>query len=94
MIWPVDPPEPVRRPRRSRVAVALGLPEDTPDNHVVSIAAAMRGNNTLHRIKQDYDANNPPPPPPPQPQVAPAQTGLLKNKKPPGTQSAPTDLGD
>jgi len=40
------------------------LPPETPDNVVRSYALGLRGINRAVRIKQDYDANNPPPPAP------------------------------
>lgn len=48
----------------SKLAVTLGLPPETPDNVVRSYALGLRGINRAVRIKQDYDANNPPPPAP------------------------------
>jgi len=67
-----------RRPRHSKLAVALGLPPDTPDNVVRGRALAYRGNTRVHEIKKDYDANNPPPP---APAPAPQQKGILKKSK-------------
>jgi hypothetical protein len=47
----------------SSLAVVYGLPPETPDNVIQSIAGAMLANNAAHRIKKEFDANNPPPPP-------------------------------
>jgi hypothetical protein len=45
----------------SSLAVAYGLPPETPDNVIVSHARAMRANNVAHRIKKEFDENNSPP---------------------------------
>jgi hypothetical protein len=50
-----------RTPHVSKLAAALKLPPDTPDNLVTSIGRRRRAINELHRIQAEYETHNPPP---------------------------------
>lgn len=71
-----------RPPRTSKLAAALKLPPDTPDNLVTSIGRRRRAINELYRIQKEYETNVTPiarsartaPP-------APAQKGILKKSQ-------------
>ena len=52
-----------QEPPRSKLAAVYGLPETTPDNLVRMYAGELLANTQAHKIKADYDSNNPPPAP-------------------------------